>query len=75
MNSVGPRASVGRQAANFRPEPRIATFLRRLRARRPLEQLFLFRTRRRSRTLQGPRASLRSLRRPDRAQPPRFRLG
>jgi hypothetical protein len=72
--SVGPRASVGCQAANRRPEP-LATFRRRRRASRALEQLLLRPTRRRSRTLQGPRATLRSLHRPNRPQPPRLRLG
>jgi hypothetical protein len=75
MTPVGPRASVGSQAANHRPEPSIATFRRHRRASRPLEQLLLRPTRRRSRTLQGPRATLRSIHRPDRAQPPRLRLG
>jgi hypothetical protein len=75
MSPVGPRASVGRQAANLRPEPSIATFRRHRRASRPLEQLLLRPARRRSRTIQRPRATLRSLRRPDRAQPPGLRLG
>jgi hypothetical protein len=75
MTLVGPRASVGCQAANLRPDPPIATFRHNRRASRPLEQLLLRPPRRRSRTLQGPRATLRSLHRPDRAQPPRLRLG
>lgn len=73
----GPRALVGRQTAQQRPEPRIATFTSDRRADRPLEQLVLRPTRRRDRPLQRPRATLRPMDRPVRAQPPglRRRLG
>lgn len=69
----GPRALVGRQTAHHRPEPRIATFARGRRPDRTLEQLVLRPTRRRGRPLQRPRATLRPMDRPGRAQPPRLR--
>ena len=75
VSVAGPRDGVGWQAANRRPGPPVATFRRGRRARRPLEHLVLRLARRRGHPLQRPRATLRLLRRPDRAQPPGLRLG